>query len=359
VTFPERARRTEVDVTACDRNRASVAGLMVVLFSAVFLGCREATPSSYTNRSESSGRARPASQPAPRQAGKPWVSDALDLGSIIDWGEEQGPAVGTGPGRLFAYDYAVERWQDGQKENAHWERWTIKCQDRPVLPSDPPGTWCDIERLLVFEFVGTRVGVLNHSTFDGSLKVLRADWDAGALDLRLIYADGSSLDVELRLGYDDGNLTRLRSFRGVAVTRDATGDRKLHTWEYRLAEYSYTLNVPVTMRGRKSGGAKLWNELITSLTPEDQRAWQELKKSRSQLRAPSPEDLERALIAAIPDYDAIKQGKRTPTELEEREINRAGMEMTRKMFADFFAKSKLSAAAQQRMIQLLMRSFPN
>ncbi len=47
--------------------------------------------------------------------------------------------------------------------------------------------------------------------------------------------------------------------------------------EYRIPEYTYTLDIPVRMRGLKSESDKRWEEMLQSLSQQDRAIWEQLE----------------------------------------------------------------------------------
>jgi len=152
------------------------------------------------------------------------------------------------------YGFGMDRWEDGKPVTSTWEKWELKCQDPCYTPMfRDRGIYCQLERIIIYK--GTNlsdIDIRHYSTIEGNLKVSHADWQAGALDFEFgDPLDGNPVQCQLRYKQTpDG--TFLSSFRGAAIKRsDLSG--KIFTVEYRPAEHSYTLNVPIAMAGMKSG----------------------------------------------------------------------------------------------------------
>ena len=115
------------------------------------------------------------------------------------------------------------------------------------------GGFCTLERIIVMKTLSlSLVLIKNYSTRGGTIKITKADWGEGILDFEFgdEYED-NPFQCQLQFEQIDG-AAFLRSFRAVAVKKsDLSG--KMFTIEYRPAEYSYTLNVPLSMTGMKAG----------------------------------------------------------------------------------------------------------
>ena len=340
-----------------------VAVAVALLLVPLAVGCQRAAPPS--NKAELNPAVK-QDQPSPspdRPKGEPWVSQTVDLGQIIDWGDAQGPLIGWRhkDGQRTEYSItanalAVDRWEDGKRGTFAWERWDVTCSDPDTTGGR--GTYCNLHILRVINFgaIGPTVTTEDYSTADGTLRVSRADWNAGALDLTTKYPNETSAEIELRFEYRD-DVMYLRSLRGLATVRELLGDRRLVPVEYRLADYDYTLNIPLTLHGHKTTGMKLWNELVASLSAADQEAWQKLRAGDHRLNDISPQDRDRALREVIPG-EAGRQGKRTLTDREEQKLDRVSRQLVQKHLSEFFANSQLSPAAQARMVALAMSRGP-
>lgn len=297
------------------------------------------------------------SSPGARRPGEPWVSEPLDLGEVIDWDADRGPWAGfrrisgtTASYNLTLHNLAVEQFEDGKPATRLWDRWSITCREPSA---GGPRVYCNITILKIINWgrSGPTVTSADYSTVDDSLAVLRADWSAGALDLRMQYPFGDREDIELRFDYD-GNTIYLKSLRGLQIVRSSSQDDRLVNVEHRLAPYTKTLNVPLEMRGLKSAGSRRWHAWLSSLTEDDRSAWRELSARRASIPEASNE-IETRVRALVKDYDAVSEGKREMTPEEDRAINRIVREVSIRNLQQFFAASKLSTDAQRRALEIV------
>ena len=148
----------------------------------------------------------------------------------------------------------MDRFEDGKPATDTWERWELKCIDPDPQPMFAgKGGFCTLERIIVMKTLSlSLVLIKNYSTRGGTIKITKADWGEGILDFEFgdEYED-NPFQCQLQFEQIDG-AAFLRSFRAVAVKKsDLSG--KMFTIEYRPAEYSYTLNVPLSMTGMKAG----------------------------------------------------------------------------------------------------------
>jgi len=155
---------------------------------------------------------------------------------------------------LNLYRFGMDRFEDGKLTTDTWERWELKCQDPDPQPMfAAKGGLCTLERIKVYkESTNSGIIIENYSTRGGTLKITRADWSEGILDFEFgdEYEDNP---FQCQLQFEQiGGSAYLRSFRAVAVKKsDLSG--KMFTIEYRPAEHSHTLNIPLSMTGMKAG----------------------------------------------------------------------------------------------------------
>lgn len=152
------------------------------------------------------------------------------------------------------YGFGMDRWENGKKVTSTWEKWELKCQDPCYTPMfQDKGIYCQLERIIIYKGANlSEIDIKRYSTLEGNLKITHADWQVGALDFEFgDVVDGNPTHCELRYKQTPEG-TFLTSFRGAAIKRsDLSGN--MFTVEYRPAEHSYTLNVPIAMTGMKSG----------------------------------------------------------------------------------------------------------
>lgn len=187
----------------------------------------------------------------------------------------------TGTGADAKYDltfyFGIEQWEDGKLTTHRRQQWDLHCS-YPEPATNRPNTWCSLKRVVIDEELtprsGAIIGTTKHDSSDGTLRLIIADWESGRLDFTIVYSDGGTTEVMLRMKRE-GNIFYLDSFKATAITRGTIFLTPLTTIEYRIPKYTYTLNVPVVMRGLRSMGAKQWDEMVATLSKEDQKAWEE------------------------------------------------------------------------------------
>ena len=160
---------------------------------------------------------------------------------------------------------------------------------------------------------GTIIGQRSHYAADGTLKFVYVDWEAGKLDLQLTLDDRTTIEVKLRLQYRD-NTIYLKDFQAIGIARGQFSDT-MEAIEYRIPEYTYTLDIPVQMKGLKSEDDKKRDEMLRSLTEEDRLI---LEKMQSSDFVDIDESRMKELI---PDYEEIEAGSR---DLSSEEVKMLG-----------------------------------
>jgi hypothetical protein len=198
------------------------------------------------------------------------------------------------------------------------------------------------------------VTVHSHSSEDGSLRDLRADWPSGKLDFKVIYTDGDSTDVMIRFEWS-GTSMHLRDFKGVAVTRGLLSDEPAAI-EYRIPRYSSVLSVPIELKGFRSSGEKAWDDLIATLSPEDQAAWAAIRTD--QKNRPDLESINARVQAAFPGWKAIDSGEKKLSPEEERRLEQLVRDELMAAFKQWLTKTSLSARAQNRMLDHVAQRLP-
>jgi len=152
--------------------------------------------------------------------------------------------------------------------------------------------------------LGTIIGQHSHYASDGTLKLVYVDWEAGELDLQLTLTDNTTIEVMLRVQYQDTSIY-LKDFKAIGIARGMFSDT-MTAIEYRIPEYSYTLDIPVQMKGLKSEDDKKRDEMLQSLTEEDRLIWENM-----QTEGVSPWDTVSLMSRAkelIPDIEEIDAG---------------------------------------------------
>ena len=153
---------------------------------------------------------------------------------------------------------------------------------------------------------------------------------------------------------------RLSTREHRAVRHGGTGItvRPVRTLEYRIPEYSYTFNSPFPMKGLKSRAQRAWNEMIETLSNEDQPAWTALTQQKADFTAsfPDPETAARAAIEASLGPERAEQLDRTGEQLtqdEQQRLEAAADQYWLDHFRDWLAQSEMSVDGQRRIIEYL------
>lgn len=169
------------------------------------------------------------------------------------------------------------QYSDGKRWTSRFEKWDLICE-YPSVFGNPDETYCHVERtrFLRLEDLDYETGIaqLLHSSVGGTLKLTNADWEKGKLDFQLVHDDGSTIEVMLRLRYENNSI-HLKEFKAIGIVKGTLSDT-MEVIEYRIPEYTYTLDMRVTMRGLKSESDKRQEELLQSLSPKDRafgNAW--------------------------------------------------------------------------------------
>jgi hypothetical protein len=300
-----------------------------------------------------------------------------DQGSLINW-DDRGPIVGyrsDAKGRetysLDNFAFGIEQIEDSRIGAARRQVWRLSCQcPAPPLLQGPgrrqqssenkAPTYCRLERTVIDDWRskgGTAplglafpiVTMHDHDTYDGTLSDLEVDWPSGKLDFKVNYTDGTTTDVSIRLTWD-GTAMYLQDFKGLAIHRGLTSDT-LSVIEYRIPRYSSVIPVPFEFRGFKSSGEEAWDKLLLTLSPADQALWAAVRADRSN-RPDFGEMTKRAEAAiekAVPDWQAVKSGKRKLTPSEEKRIDAVTQEALLGTITDWIARTNLSPEAKHRM----------
>ncbi len=179
------------------------------------------------------------------------------------------------PRSLTCY-LGLELWEEGKKSELIFQSWNLICSARVGHQ-----VRCDLERTLISmwgEPVGGVVAIHNHSTSDGSLKVWEFNWANWRVSFDVIYPSGERLPVLMRLkpkfeGYS--RFLAVESFPAKGVVRSMLG-RSVVSQEWRLPEVSYTLNVPIILRGKKSTDAKARGDMMKKLSTTDRQAFERI-----------------------------------------------------------------------------------
>jgi len=218
--------------------------------------------------------------------------------------------------------FGIEQFEGGKRTTHRFQLWDLLCNYPPdPLVGQPNETYCHVERTVLNRSgedmgLGTYIGQYLHSTLDGSLKLTNVDWNEGELDFQLILVDRTTIEVKLRVGYQDTSIY-LKDFKAIGIARGIVSDT-MEAIEYRIPEYTYTLDIPVRMKGLKSESDKRQEEMLQSLSQQDRAIWEQLEDKTPPSSFLEGHDFDQRLRQIIPEYDAIKAGERELTPEEER-----------------------------------------
>lgn len=202
--------------------------------------------------------------------------------SSLAQSEELGPIIGninidgSHSSYRLNFDFGIEQWEGGKLSTHRRQQWVLQC-DYPELVTNRPNTWCSLKRVVIDEELTPRSGAIIgahwHYSSDGTLKLLNADWERGRLEFIIVYSDKSTTEVMLRMKLK-GNIIYLDGFKAMAIARGRLSGT-ITTIEYKIPQYTYALNVPVMMQGLRSMGDKEMDEMVASLSKEDQKIWED------------------------------------------------------------------------------------
>lgn len=190
--------------------------------------------------------------------------------------------------------------------------------------------------------VGTIIGQRSHYASDGTLKLTYVDWNAGKLDLQLTLDDKNTIEVKLRLQYRNDSIY-LKDFQAMGIDKGGMFSDKMAAIEYRIPEYSYTLDLSVQMKGLKSEDDKKRDEMLQSLTEEDRLIWEKIQ----------PSDFvdidESRMKELIPDYEEIEAGRR---DLSPEEVKMLGALMFEN-YEKFFGAQGFSEDGLKKILDFM------
>lgn len=253
--------------------------------------------------------------------------------------------------------FGIEQWEDGKLATHRRQQWTIECDYSVAM--NPPSTSCTLTRVVIDEELtpgtGAMISTHRHYTSDGTLRLITADWEGGRLDFTIVNSDKSTTEAMLSMKIKS-TLIFLDSFKATAITRGNFFDIPLTTIEYRMPKYTYTLNVPVLMRGLRPMGDKEWDEMFATLSKQDQNAWGEFKSTVAgtckNLDNISDDELLKKTTSSETRRLELKKGANPTTDEKSKMVNYIHAE-----FAQCFAQSKISAAGQRKIIELFTKDL--
>lgn len=181
--------------------------------------------------------------------------------------------------RSLTCDLGLELWEEAKKSEGIFQSWHLTCGAGVGHQS-----WCTLERTLIVlwgELVGGKVTIHRHSTSDGSLKLWRLDVAKGELSFDVVYPEGERMPVLMRLKPVSEKipwLLAVESFQAKDVVRTLL-TKAVVSQEWRLPEYSYPLNVPIALLGRKSTDDKARDDLMKKLSTTDRQAFERMRSA--------------------------------------------------------------------------------
>ncbi len=181
--------------------------------------------------------------------------------------------------RSLTCNLGLELWEEGKKSESIFQSWHLTCDPRVGHQ-----LWCTLERTVIVrsgELIGGTVTIHRHSTSDGSLKVREVNWANWRLSFDVIYPGGERMPVLMHLkpvSEKISSFLAIESFQAKDVVRTAL-TRKVVSQEWRLPEYSYTLNVPIALYGRKSADTKALDDMMKKLSTTDRQAFERMRSS--------------------------------------------------------------------------------
>lgn len=289
-----------------------------------------------------------------------------DEGTIIDWGDK--PTVGTISKKgakneyLLTMKFGVEGCVLGEESNSNNPDHSVLWLNCSSSGSDG-NPWCELKWVYVDCLIDPASPYdcsFEYSTFEENLDLSKTHWETGELNLELIEPGSSSRTrVYVRLKYEN-SLIRLESFRGYSDPRHIPVLKEtLPPIEYKIPPYTYALGTPVKLRGMLSESQKQWDDLIKSLSKQDQSTWEAMKRNskRRPDLGPDTKSLEERLNREIPDFEGVAQGKRKPTPAEDKILDRVVAEEAMRWLGEWVATSGFSREAQGKVMAFLSKKI--
>lgn len=291
---------------------------------------------------------------------QPWESEPIDKGQIIRSGEEKfsvGVVSREGSARTYSllFNVGIEQWENGVRSTNRYQVWRLFCTCPSAFPT-PQGTSCDLERVVIDRWGGNGgpyVGSYHHYVGE-NLQLDKIDWANGIVNLTAIYDDKSRTQIDIRFWEEDSALY-LRSFKAVNSGRTvATGN--LSVIEYKIPQYTYTLNIPLEMKGIYSAGLKNWDQLFGTLNDSDKSRWRTLYASGLfPDQKKYEEELKARLRERFPhlDYDAVEKGKQKLSDGENVALDQIVNDLMLEHALHVVTDSNLSQEAKQKISDYL------
>jgi hypothetical protein len=175
---------------------------------------------------------------------------------------------------IFA-NLGIEQYENGKKTSSRVQNWYLECWSRDPLAGKQG---CSLERTVYDLFwtksnfdIGAGVSFSQHSTEDGNLKIKTLDWSSGKLDFTVVYNDGGTTDVKVRFK-ETGKMLHMTSFQALSIAHGVLSD-SMSAVEYKVPQYTQTINVPVKLFGMKDEAQKRREDLEATLRGDDLKRW--------------------------------------------------------------------------------------
>ena len=194
-----------------------------------------------------------------------------------------------------------------------------------------------------------------HYSLDETLKFVSVNWQRGELDFNVVHKDKSTIEVMLRMKFKDGSIY-LGSFKAIGIARGIFTDSMVPL-EYKIPKYTYIMDVPVEMRGFRSMDDKKWDDMIATLSRQDQISWEKFKATigtKCKIFDKIPD--EELMKKIIPNYERRKPELDKGAELTLEEKSSWGNYVAEE-YAKCLANSGISKDGQKKIVDLLKQMF--
>lgn len=214
-------------------------------------------------------------------------------------------------------NFGIEQYENGKKSDTRYQQWLFSGSNYIAGKHE---TYLTVERIVFDKWssreVGTQASYWVHSINDNTLVIKALDWEKGIVDFSLVFTDGSTAEVMMRIKRDKDSLF-LEQFKAYGIARGYLSDT-MAALEYKIPEYSYTLSIPIVIKGLKSESDKEADEMYESLSRHDQKIVDNL--ANSSLFNDGLKEVGSLIKNEIPDIDKIDMGEREMTEEEKGRV---------------------------------------
>lgn len=215
-------------------------------------------------------------------------------------------------GRNLSCSLGLELWEEGKKSERLFQLWHLTCEGAVRQTS------CTLERIQIVimgEPVANWVDIYRHSTSEGNLLLRwidRAKWE---LSFDVIFGGGERMPVLIELvpSSSPASFLYVKSFQAKTVVRNVLA-KGMVSQEWRIPDYSYTLSVPLALRGKKSADQKAGDDLMKRLSAADRQVFKAALDGCSDFEAWFKEGPMRAVLQEIERKVQAKVEKMTETE---------------------------------------------